>query len=118
MNTNYIEYKESIENFVKEFNTKDLKADFYYDRLGKNVPSRKFNPRHNTEFFTTSGWLVVDGEFDGKYIIRTANGKSSEYAYYRYFILEGKTLNYKIYRVNIEDLPVKVAKKPKWAFAS
>ena len=115
MNTNYTQYKESLENFIKEVNTEDLVEAYHYDRWSKNIPSRNFNPRHNPEFFTSSGWMVVDGEFNGKYLIRTANGKSSEYAYYRYFILEGENLNYKVYRVNIENLPVKVAKKPKWA---
>jgi len=116
MGTTYKDYKESLDIFVQEFNTEDLTEDYKYDRLGVNVPSRKFNSNHNIEFFTDNlGWYKVNGEFNGKYIIRTANGKSAEFAYYRYYILEGENLNYKVYRVNIENLPVKVAKKPKWA---
>jgi len=110
--TTYTEYKEKLNNFVADFNTNDQTETYHYDRWGKNIPSRKFNPRHNPEFFTSLGWQVVNGEFNGKYIIRTANAKSSEFSYYRYYILEGSTLNYKVYRVNIENLPVKVAKAP------
>tara|TARA_Y100000004_G_C8744877_1_gene339889 strand:+ start:218 stop:574 length:357 start_codon:yes stop_codon:yes gene_type:complete len=118
MRTTYKDYKESLDNFVQEFSTEDLTEDYHYDHFRDcNLKSRKYNKNHGREFFTDNlGWIVADGSFKGKYLIRTANGKSAEFAYYRYYILEGTQHNYKVYRVNIDDLPVKVAKKPKWAF--
>ena len=112
--TTYNEYKEKINNFVEMFNTNDLTETYHYDHFRDyNPKSRKYNNNHGREFFVDGKWQFIDGGLYGKkYLIRTSNGKSAEFAYYRYYILEGTQHNYKVYRVNLEDLPVKVAKAP------
>lgn len=117
MRTTYKDYKESLENFVKDFNTEDLTEDYHWDHWRDcNPKSRKYSHIHGREFFTPTGWMCVDGALYGnKYLIRTTDARGAQFSYYRYYILEGEQDNYKVYRVNIDDLPVKVAKKPKWA---
>ena len=113
----YEEYKARLVEFAKGFDTNNANEVYNYnDFADKNEKSRAYNRVHTHEFITTTvGWtqLTRKNEFNGKILVKTHNAKSGEFAYYRYYILEGTQENYKVYRVNPDDLPVKVAKRPK-----